>query len=327
MTCATAVAATWTSRGDSTPQALAVVPQKLAAVDAEEDRLRALLARGRPAREVGCDGPRAIQLVAAVPLRPARGRSTQLPRRCRDPPADDPRRDPRTIHAAAAAVPRLAHGHARSHASDARHAGVDAGDDPDAVRHDVEAVDGLAARLATFDVDKAARDQYGRPAGFEGLVLACPRGAPCLVSKPSFSDEALRERGVRFVFSRRRRSAITRPALGISTWHPAAGPRPSPNGATRPRNIPMGRDLPPTARPALGISTWHPAEYPRGTPRRGRDLPRTTTPRKKTRRPSRRRRVSRGTDLWFQAVEGRGARVLLRTSLVRSLKRPPRAAP
>ena len=36
------------------------------------------------------------------------------------------------------------------------------------------------------------------------------------------------------------------------------------------------------------------------------------------------RRVSRGTDLWFQAREGRGSRVLLRTSMCRSLKKPPR---
>ena len=36
------------------------------------------------------------------------------------------------------------------------------------------------------------------------------------------------------------------------------------------------------------------------------------------------RRVSRGTDLWFQAVEGRGSRVLLRASMVRGLSRAPR---
>ena len=36
------------------------------------------------------------------------------------------------------------------------------------------------------------------------------------------------------------------------------------------------------------------------------------------------RRVSRGTDLWFQVREGRGSRVLLRTSMVRALSRSPR---
>ena len=36
------------------------------------------------------------------------------------------------------------------------------------------------------------------------------------------------------------------------------------------------------------------------------------------------RRVSRGTDLWFQAVEGRGSRVLLRASMVRGLSRASR---
>ena len=36
------------------------------------------------------------------------------------------------------------------------------------------------------------------------------------------------------------------------------------------------------------------------------------------------RRVGRGTDLWFQVREGRGSRVLLRTSLCRELTRAPR---
>ena len=36
------------------------------------------------------------------------------------------------------------------------------------------------------------------------------------------------------------------------------------------------------------------------------------------------RRVSRGTDLWFQAREGRGSRVLLRTSMRRNLSKSPR---
>ena len=36
------------------------------------------------------------------------------------------------------------------------------------------------------------------------------------------------------------------------------------------------------------------------------------------------RRIGRGTDLWFQVCEGRGSRVLLRTSMLRSLTRSPR---
>ena len=36
------------------------------------------------------------------------------------------------------------------------------------------------------------------------------------------------------------------------------------------------------------------------------------------------RRVGRGTDLWYQVREGKGSRVLLRTSLCRNLSRSPR---
>jgi len=90
-----------------------------------------------------------------------------------------------------------------------------------------EVADELADKLETFDVDAAARDQFGRPAGFDGLVIASPRGIPILVARRSFSDELLR-------------------------------------------------------------------------------------------------RVGRGTDLWFQCVEGRGSRVLLRTSCVPSLSKSPR---
>ena len=85
----------------------------------------------------------------------------------------------------------------------------------------------LADKLETFDADAAARDQFGRPAGFDGLVIASPRGVPVLVARRSFSDELLR-------------------------------------------------------------------------------------------------RVGRGADLWFQCVEGRGSRVLLRTSCVPSLSKSPR---
>ena len=90
-----------------------------------------------------------------------------------------------------------------------------------------EIADELADKLEAFDADAAARDQFGRPAGFEGLVIASPRGVPVLVARRSFSDELLR-------------------------------------------------------------------------------------------------RVGRGTDLWFQCVEGRGSRVLLRTSCVPSLSKSPR---
>ena len=90
-----------------------------------------------------------------------------------------------------------------------------------------EVADELADKLEAFDVDAAARDQFGRPAGFDGLVIASPRGVPVLVARRSFSDDLLR-------------------------------------------------------------------------------------------------RVGRGTDLWFQCVEGRGSRVLLRTSCVPSLSKSPR---
>jgi len=96
----------------------------------------------------------------------------------------------------------------------------------DDLYHEVGA-DGLADRFETFDVDAAARDQFGRPSGFDGLVIASPRGIPILVARRSFSDELLR-------------------------------------------------------------------------------------------------RVGRGADLWFQCVEGRGSRVLLRTSCVPSLSKSPR---
>ena len=91
---------------------------------------------------------------------------------------------------------------------------------------DLEAA-GLSERLETFDLEAMATNQWGRPSGFDGLVVEGPRGVPCLVGRKSFSDETLRK-------------------------------------------------------------------------------------------------VSRGADLWFQAVEGRGSRVLLRTSCVPSLSKSPR---
>jgi uncharacterized tellurite resistance protein B-like protein len=95
------------------------------------------------------------------------------------------------------------------------------------IRNSMEAV-GLGSRLETFDVDAAALSQYGRPDGFDGLVVESPRGIPILVGRRKFSDALLR-------------------------------------------------------------------------------------------------RVGRGTDLWFQVAEGRGSRVLLRTSMHRELSKSPRA--
>ena len=58
-----------------------------------------------------------------------------------------------------------------------------------------EVADELADKLEAFDADAAARDQFGRPAGFDGLVIAGPRGVPVLVARRSFSDELLRRVG------------------------------------------------------------------------------------------------------------------------------------
>ena len=58
-----------------------------------------------------------------------------------------------------------------------------------------EVADELAEKLETFDADAAARDQFGRPSGFDGLVIASPRGVPVLVARRSFSDELLRRIG------------------------------------------------------------------------------------------------------------------------------------
>ena len=54
---------------------------------------------------------------------------------------------------------------------------------------------GLGQRLATFDVHKVSRKQWGRPDGFGGLVLESPRGIPILVAPRSFNDELLRRVG------------------------------------------------------------------------------------------------------------------------------------
>jgi predicted ribosome quality control (RQC) complex YloA/Tae2 family protein len=94
------------------------------------------------------------------------------------------------------------------------------------VRSEMEAM-GLQERLKTFDLNKAAHDQRGRPDGFTGLVLESPRGVPILVGPRTFADPLLR-------------------------------------------------------------------------------------------------RVGRGTDLWFQVAEGKGSRVLLRTSMARHLTKSSR---
>ena len=54
---------------------------------------------------------------------------------------------------------------------------------------------GLAERLATFDVEAMAQSQWGRPDGFDGLVIESPRGIPIVVARQSFSDELLRRVG------------------------------------------------------------------------------------------------------------------------------------
>lgn len=51
---------------------------------------------------------------------------------------------------------------------------------------------GLGARLDKFDVDALQLAQWGRPPGFDGLVIESPRGVPILVGRQSFSDELLR---------------------------------------------------------------------------------------------------------------------------------------
>ena len=131
----------------------------------------------------------------------------------------------------AAAVPRLL---AECDATEERLRGLVAAlaarggaDDLGELRRSMEDELGLAARLAAFDVDANARNQYGRPDGFDGLVVESPRGVPILVARRSYADSLLR-------------------------------------------------------------------------------------------------RVGRGTDLWFQVREGRGSRVLLRTSMERGLTRGPR---
>ena len=62
------------------------------------------------------------------------------------------------------------------------------------VRSELEDL-GMAERLETFDVDKVALNQWGRPDGFHGLVVESPRGVPILMGHRSFSDPLLRRIG------------------------------------------------------------------------------------------------------------------------------------
>ena len=94
------------------------------------------------------------------------------------------------------------------------------------LRRDMEDI-GLGRRVESFDLDSVKLAQWGRPQGFEGLVVESPKGIPILITGQSYSDSFLR-------------------------------------------------------------------------------------------------RISKGGDLWFQVREGRGSRVLLRTSMVRSLSKSPR---
>lgn len=61
-----------------------------------------------------------------------------------------------------------------------------------ALRNAMESELGLGSRLATFDVDAHAFAQWGRPDGFDGLVVESPRGIPILVGQKKFTDELLR---------------------------------------------------------------------------------------------------------------------------------------
>ena len=51
---------------------------------------------------------------------------------------------------------------------------------------------GLAARLQSFDVEAMVRSQWGRPDGFDGLVIESQRGVPILIARRSFKDALLR---------------------------------------------------------------------------------------------------------------------------------------
>lgn len=59
------------------------------------------------------------------------------------------------------------------------------------VRSEMETL-GLGSRLETFDVEANALAQWGRPPGFEGLVVESPRGIPILIGRRSWKDEVMR---------------------------------------------------------------------------------------------------------------------------------------
>lgn len=69
-----------------------------------------------------------------------------------------------------------------------------AGGDLERLVGEAEAL-GLAGRLESFDVDAARLGQWGRPDGFEGLVVETARGVPLLVARRAFSDAELRRVG------------------------------------------------------------------------------------------------------------------------------------
>ncbi|KAJ1495984.1 hypothetical protein T484DRAFT_1740693 [Baffinella frigidus] len=67
----------------------------------------------------------------------------------------------------------------------------ESGTDLMALRRAMEEL-GLGVRLDKFDVDALQLAQWGRPGGFDGLVIESPKGAPILVARQSYSDELLR---------------------------------------------------------------------------------------------------------------------------------------
>jgi hypothetical protein len=97
-----------------------------------------------------------------------------------------------------------------------------------AVRSAMEGECGLGSRLASFDVDARASAQHGRPDGFDGLVIASPRGVPILVARQTFADETLRRvsRGTDLWFQARADHKGSRVLLRTSMCrHLARSPR------------------------------------------------------------------------------------------------------
>ena len=67
----------------------------------------------------------------------------------------------------------------------------ESGTDLVALRRAMEEL-GIGARLDRFDVDALQLAQWGRPDGFDGLVIESPSGVPILVGRQSYSDALLR---------------------------------------------------------------------------------------------------------------------------------------